>query len=137
MEKRGVYSFKLDWTAPVSAKYSTSTRSHFTKDYEVTPTTQSTYAFALDDFTLNPNFIKIDVEGSELRVLVGARTTLQKARPILVIENNDNEVSNYLKSFNYEEFSLSGSRNKIFVEKYDKRIELIKKEITDFNSKFS
>lgn len=40
----------------------------------------------LDDLALSPDFIKIDVEGAELRVLRGLSATLERSRPILLIE---------------------------------------------------
>ena len=44
----------------------------------------------LDDFfagrSLQPNFLKIDVEGHELAVLQGARQTLKKHRPTILVE---------------------------------------------------
>ncbi len=42
----------------------------------------------LDDYTFEPNFIKIDVEGCELKVLKGAEKTIEKFRPRMVIEIN-------------------------------------------------
>jgi FkbM family methyltransferase len=42
----------------------------------------------LDNFKLSPNFIKIDVEGCELKVLKGASKTIEKYRPIIVLEIN-------------------------------------------------
>lgn len=42
----------------------------------------------LDDLGLSPAFIKIDVEGSELRVLHGLADTLERSRPILLIERS-------------------------------------------------
>jgi FkbM family methyltransferase len=42
----------------------------------------------LDDLNLSPAFIKIDVEGSELRVLRGLATTLERSRPILLVERS-------------------------------------------------
>ena len=42
----------------------------------------------LDDYQLAPNFIKIDVEGCEYKVLVGAARTIIKHRPKMVIEIN-------------------------------------------------
>jgi len=37
------------------------------------------------------NLIKIDVEGMELKVLLGAEKTIQACRPFLFVENNDRE----------------------------------------------
>lgn len=43
----------------------------------------------LDSFFLRPSLIKIDVEGYEDNVLLGARETLARSRPVLYIENNE------------------------------------------------
>ena len=42
--------------------------------------------FPLDDFNLAPNFIKIDVQGSEKDVLLGAERTITVHKPVVVIE---------------------------------------------------
>jgi FkbM family methyltransferase len=53
----------------------------------------------------SPDFIKIDVEGAEFDVLRGARRTLEHARPILLIEINDDaavgRVKDLLNEANY------------------------------------
>lgn len=41
------------------------------------------------------DFIKVDVEGYELAVLKGARETLLRCRPVLVVEQKDNDRSVY------------------------------------------
>lgn len=43
----------------------------------------------IDSLGLEPGFIKIDVEGMELLVLKGARNTLLKFRPTIIIEENN------------------------------------------------
>ena len=40
----------------------------------------------LDSFGLSPDFIKIDVENYELKVLMGAVETIQRSSPLIVIE---------------------------------------------------
>ncbi len=42
----------------------------------------------LDDYNIAPNFIKIDVEGCELKVLKGAEKTIEKHKPVMCIEVN-------------------------------------------------
>ncbi len=61
----------------------------------------------LNEFKIVPNFIKIDVDGYELEVLMGLKQTLLKFKPMLVVETNDNiEIINFLKDLNYEFFNL-------------------------------
>lgn len=59
---------------------------------------------ALDQINLSKvNLLKIDAEGSELKILEGSKHTLQKLRPIIVIEIslNQDKVFNFLKDLNY------------------------------------
>lgn len=60
----------------------------------------------LDDFNLkNINYIKIDVDGFELRVLQGATNTINTYKPLLVIEQENNDTSAIefcIKEFNYQ-----------------------------------
>jgi len=46
--------------------------------------------FTVDMFNFNDvDYIKIDVEGFEKKVLLGARETLERCNPLIVIEQND------------------------------------------------
>lgn len=64
----------------------------------------------LDDFELSKiqrlDFIKIDVEGSEVEVLLGARHTLKHFRPVLYVENDreqrSEELIHLLKELGYQ-----------------------------------
>jgi FkbM family methyltransferase len=59
-------------------------------------------AYDLDDVAL----IKIDVEGHELQVLEGARTTLQQNRPTVLVEvqaANQDDVSSFFEQLDYEQ----------------------------------
>jgi len=79
----------------------------------------------VDSFTLDclfqnefPECIKIDVEGSELRVLKGSQNILEKGTPLLLIEihnwtdpkslGNRKNVSEYLKHFGYNSTNFFG-----------------------------
>jgi FkbM family methyltransferase len=49
----------------------------------------------LDDYSLDGvGFIKVDVEGHELAVMHGARATLERNRPVLLIESEDRHRKN-------------------------------------------
>lgn len=58
----------------------------------------------LDDFSLRPCFIKIDVQGFEYEVLAGARRTLNECRPVLLLESPGNKEGQLLQQCNYEPF---------------------------------
>jgi hypothetical protein len=78
--------------------------------------------FKLDDFNLGDiDYIKIDVDGYELNVLNGAKETINKYKPILVIEQENGEDSaiNFcVNNFNYEIVDWDEShRNVIMREK--------------------
>jgi FkbM family methyltransferase len=70
------------------------------------PTTEVIHAEPLDMILGNlhvnrVDMIKIDVEGYEYNVLLGAQETLQKYRPALLIERPDTDVLKYLEQQNY------------------------------------
>lgn len=60
----------------------------------------------LDSYHLAPHFIKIDVEGMEKEVLLGARETITRHKPVMYIENDRKDKSieliEYLWSINYK-----------------------------------
>lgn len=69
----------------------------------------------IDSLGLNPDFIKIDVEGYEFDVLRGARDTLEQYRPVLMVEENhlckryghkESDASDFLLSIGYKRRQL-------------------------------
>ncbi len=68
----------------------------------------------LDSFEfLDVDLIKIDVEGHEKSVLLGAKDTIKKCRPIMIVEIeqrhvdcNINEIFNIILDLNYEGFFM-------------------------------
>jgi len=63
----------------------------------------------LDSFDFSPHFIKMDVEGYELKTLQGAKKTLETHHPILLFESfpeYQEDVFNFLKGIGYEIFMI-------------------------------
>lgn len=60
---------------------------------------QTTIDQLVSERRLKPSFIKIDVEGYEGSVLLGARQTVQVHRPVLMIEIEQRHNRNYLDIF--------------------------------------
>lgn len=78
------------------------------------------YSFKIDNFNIKEkiSFIKIDCEGHEIEVLSGAMKLIKKNKPILLVENNSNQLKFFLKKNNYIEKKLNiKSRNTIFINK--------------------
>ena len=61
----------------------------------------------LDDFKLNPYFIKIDVQGFELEALQGGISTIGEYKPILLIESITDEVMKFLGQFGYKFYKFN------------------------------
>ena len=59
----------------------------------------------LDSYSLSPSLIKIDVENDEIKVLNGAKKTIEKNSPVLYVEDNFKPLSEKLRytisSMNY------------------------------------
>jgi FkbM family methyltransferase len=60
---------------------------------------ESIHVRVLDDFGLSPFFLKVDVEGDELKVLVGAEKTILAHLPIILVEIQSGEDYQQIASF--------------------------------------
>lgn len=69
----------------------------------------------LDDLELEPAYVKIDVEGAEPQVLRGLSRTLERHRPILLVEDasSHGEVSALLGGLGYEPFEWDPSERRL------------------------
>jgi FkbM family methyltransferase len=54
---------------------------------------ESVFCIRLDEYHLKPSFIKIDVNGMELDVLISAKQTIQKHKPFILIAYNPQLLS--------------------------------------------
>jgi FkbM family methyltransferase len=77
----------------------------------------------LDDFGLQPGFIKVDTEGFEQQVIRGGLETLRKHLPLLLLENGEmRETMPELRALGYEPYRLTaglergfGHRNTFYI----------------------
>jgi FkbM family methyltransferase len=76
-------------------------RMYFYSDQHLRVETSVCRLRRLDDLDASPFFIKIDVQGLELEVLRGARQTLQRYHPVLLIEAPGKSVLDFLEQLGY------------------------------------
>ncbi len=62
---------------------------------------------------------KIDAEGHEVSVLSGMRNLLERDHPVLIVEDNSAELTDFLVALGYGHTTLEGSSNTIFEWKDD------------------
>jgi len=82
----------------------------------------------LDDLHLNPNFIKIDIEGHEYECILGSIKTIKKNKPILLIEynyKNNKKINNNLKKIGYEAYYYDNKNSCIKLYKNKKVLNII------------
>ena len=78
----------------------------------------------LDSYDIRADFIKIDVEGSEIEVLLGAMKTIRKSRPVIMVEctGTYRDVKLMLELEGYLNYELNGSN---WVESRGRRLNQI------------
>ena len=77
----------------------------------------------LDDFKLSPSFIKIDVQGHEFECIIGALKTINKYRPIIMIEFDKkiiNKIDKRLKKIGYLKFYFKADKIMLLKHKNEK-----------------
>jgi FkbM family methyltransferase len=73
----------------------------------------------LDSFQLQPDFIKIDVEGFEYQVLLGAKETIKNFRPILLIEGvaQGDSIHQLLQDWGYAIYQFN--KNQFYLNQFN------------------
>ena len=75
---------------------------------------------ALDSLSLTDiGLIELDLEGYEYDALLGAKKTIQKNKPVLIIENADDRIKQFLSSLGYVEWKKINRLDSIFVLESD------------------
>jgi hypothetical protein len=64
----------------------------------------------LDRFEVNPSFIKVDVQGFEDRVLSGAIETIDRCRPVILVETPSADVIRLTKKLGYVPYRYTGKQ---------------------------
>jgi FkbM family methyltransferase len=90
----------------------------------------------IDKYRLKIDFIKIDVEGSEYKVLKGGEQTIAKHKPVIHYEysttidklnksNNTEQSFNFLKEMGYRQFAIVEEQSLKEMTMYDPRLDSV------------
>jgi len=81
------------------------------------------HSIKIDDLNLKPDLIKLDIEGYEMKAILGAAKTINKFKPIIYIENPSKTIDKFFKNYGYKKFIFNRKLKKILeVNKNDKNI---------------
>lgn len=119
-DKNGLVPFLAN-PGPGNYLFETFTQSKIT-DSKIENSSEKILALSIDtlNLTRKVKLVKVDVEGHEFEVLKGMTNLIKEFKPILIIENlNDNSiVADFLYNFNYHSSKISeNSRNTVFIPK--------------------
>ena len=95
----------------------------------------------LDNLKLEPTIIKIDIQGHEFECIKGLENTIEKKRPVLLLEYNEDSIKiiKYLKKFDLNPYYYR-SKNKTIYELKDNKpfgfFMLNNDHLKKFNNKF-
>jgi hypothetical protein len=64
----------------------------------------------LDSYGLDPDIVKIDVQGAERQVVEGAVETLERTHPVLLVEAPSADVIDVVAHFGYRPYAYTGRR---------------------------
>lgn len=76
--------------------------------------------YTLDEFNIKDvDYIKIDVDGYELKVLQGSQQTIERYQPLLIIEQEygDHDAIDFCKTLNYEIAAWDNTKRNVIMRK--------------------
>jgi FkbM family methyltransferase len=97
----------------------------------------------LDSLNINPDLIKIDIQGYEYYAFLGASKTLNKNKPIILLENGkteiDKKVLNFLKDMGYENYRYNIGNNEdcILIHPNNKKYQISLNHIDNIKNKWN
>jgi FkbM family methyltransferase len=115
-DQAGTLVFHKDDITGATGSLRDASKSFLARHHNAEPTTITVQAIRLDDLSqeisTDPDIIKIDVEGVELRVLHGASAILTRSKPAIFFECDDNQmaVQDLLNEFGYSLFDFVSLR---------------------------
>jgi hypothetical protein len=97
----------------------------------------------LDSLNINPDLIKIDIQGYEYYAFLGASKTLNKNKPIILLENGKTEIDkkalNFLKDIGYENYRYNIGNNEdcILIHPNNKKYQISLNHIDNIKNKWN
>jgi FkbM family methyltransferase len=75
---------------------------------------QSVLTTTVDDLGVNPDIVKMDIQGKELAALEGGRETIERCMPSFLIEMlmNADAIHGFLRRYGYEAYSYDWRRDR-------------------------
>ena len=70
----------------------------------------------IDDLGVDPDFVKLDLQGFEHAALLGMRETLERSRPVLLVEAPEAASHELLAEHGYEARAYSAADGRLITE---------------------
>ena len=83
-----------------------------------------------DGLNQGPDLIKVDVDGNELAILLGAKKTIHASKPFICVEisrfqNDHNEIFEFLNDSGYRLFHENNSSNAMSAKEFQSQLEIL------------
>jgi FkbM family methyltransferase len=98
---------------------------------------------SLDPLKINPNLIKIDIQGYEYYAFLGAKETLNKNKPVILLESHGTEIDKkvllFLKEIGYEiyRYYIGNNEDCILIHPNNKKYKVYLDQINLIKNKWN